>query len=115
MTAIAAVPSKPVDGVDKHLWETVTESDTATAVLSGGTRPVAGSVQMVGTWGGATGVLQGSNDGGTTWADLNDTTGTAISLTADGYAEFTSAAIHLRVSFSGGTGQDLDVHLSLRG
>jgi hypothetical protein len=38
------------------------------------------TVQVAGTWGGATFVLEGSNDG-TNWVTLNDPTGTDISAT----------------------------------
>lgn len=41
------------------------------------------SVQMAGTWGVGTIVWEGSNDGGTTWATLNDAQSVAISKTAD--------------------------------
>lgn len=40
-------------------------------------------VTVTGTWGGATFVLQGSNDG-SNWFTMDDKGGTAISLTADG-------------------------------
>lgn len=42
------------------------------------------SFQFTGTWGGATAIVEGSNDGGTTWAGLRDQAGTAISFTANG-------------------------------
>lgn len=41
------------------------------------------SVQFVGTWGGGTVVFEGSNNGGTTYATLNDAQANAITKTAD--------------------------------
>ena len=49
------------------------------------------SVQVAGTWNGATVSIQGSNDG-TNWATLTDGLGNSLALTADGIkpiAEFT--------------------------
>lgn len=41
------------------------------------------SVQMSGTWNGATVTWEGSNDGGTTWLPLTDPQGNALTKTAD--------------------------------
>ena len=41
------------------------------------------SVTFVGTWGGATAALEGSNDG-TNWVPITDAQGTAITKTANG-------------------------------
>jgi len=70
------------------------------------------SVQAVGTWGGATLVMQGSNDGGTTWANLQDAEGNAISFTANDFKQLLEVSGHIRPSISGGDGTtDIDVHL----
>lgn len=69
---------------------------------------VCASVQVSGTFGGATVVLQGSNDG-TTYATLNDLQGNALSFTSAGYAEFSSGAAFIKPSISGGTGDSLNV------
>ena len=114
MATITPTPSRPVSGVEKQLWETITEADTAASVLTSGTTPAISSVQAVGTFGSATVVMQGSNDG-TNWINLDDTTGTEIAFTAAGGAEFSSSYLYLRPSISGGTGQDIDVHLVMRG
>ena len=66
------------------------------------------SVQVSGTIGGATIVLQGSNDG-VTYTTLKDTAGTDISFTAAGYVEFSSAAAFIKPSISGGTGDSINV------
>lgn len=95
------------------LWETVTEADSAAAHECIEMQGVVGSVQVIGTFGGATVVLQGSNDG-STWWDLKDTGGTAISFTAAGGADFSTAALYVRPSASGGSSQDLDIYMTMR-
>lgn len=72
---------------------------------------VCASVQVSGTIGGATIVLQGSNDG-VTYATLKDTAGNDISFTAAGYAEFSSAAAFVKPSISAGTGDSINVILT---
>lgn len=67
-----------------------------------------GSVQVSGTFGGATVVLQGSNDG-TTYATLKDSQGSDLSFTSAGYGEFSSGAAFIKPSISGGTGDSLTV------
>jgi hypothetical protein len=69
---------------------------------------VCASVQISGTLGGATIVLQGSNDG-TTYATLKDLQGTNLSFTAAGYAEFTTGAAFIKPSISGGTGDSINI------
>ena len=69
---------------------------------------VCASVQVSGTFGGATVVLQVSNDG-VTFATLKDISGNDLSFTAAGYAEFSSGAAFIRPSISGGTGDSLNV------
>ncbi len=68
----------------------------------------ASSVHVSGTFGGATVVLQGSNDG-TTYATLKDLQGNNLSFTSAGYAEFTSGAAFIKPSISGGTGDSLTI------
>ncbi|MFP5511104.1 MAG: hypothetical protein ACLGIP_18445 [Alphaproteobacteria bacterium] len=66
------------------------------------------SVQVGGTFGGATVALQGSNDG-VTYTTLMDAAGSPLSFTAAGYAEFSSAAAFIKPSISGGTGDSINV------
>jgi len=107
--------SFPVSGVDVHIYDNLDSADSSpTTITPGGTQPAIGSIQGFGTWGGATLKLQGSNDG-TNWVDLNDVTGTAIGLTADGAAEFSTAMVYIRPLATGGSGDDIDVYIALRG
>jgi hypothetical protein len=69
------------------------------------------SVQVTGTFGGATVVLQGSNDG-TNYVTIKDLTGTDISLTSAGIREFSSGCAFFKPSISGGTGDSLTITLA---
>jgi len=95
-------------------WAAFSTGETATPVKLQNMQGLAGSVQVTGTFGSATIVLQVSNDG-TNWTTLSDSTGAAISLTAAGMREFSTAALFLRPSSSGGTGDNVDVTVVLRG
>lgn len=114
MATIEPTPSVPVSGVAVNTWTSVTESDTASPITLGGSAPALSAVQFTGTFGGATCVMQGSNDG-TNWVGLNDLTGAAISLTGEGGAEFTTSFVYIRPSFSGGSSQSLTTTMSTRG
>jgi hypothetical protein len=74
------------------------------------------SVQVTGTFGsGGTLKLQGSNDGGTTWVDLTDPQGNAISFTAAGLEAVTEVVELARPYVSAGDGStDLDVFVLCR-
>jgi hypothetical protein len=61
------------------------------------------SVQLSGTWGTATVVLQGSNDG-TTWFTLTDPQTVAISKTADALEQVLEMTQFVRPLLSGGNG-----------
>ena len=117
MAQIAARVTNPGSGnsgITLISWTTLTEDDTAQDVIVNGTGPIACALQVTGTFGGATVVLQGSNDG-TTWATLADVLGSTSGLAAAGVAEYSTSAVYTRVAATGGTGQDLDIYLSFRG
>jgi len=101
---------------DVATWTALDSTDSdGTAYEPSRTRPLAGTIQATGTFDSATVVLQGSNDG-TNWEDLKDALGANISLTAAGYAEFSTAFLYLRPSTSGGgASQDIDVIICARG
>ena len=94
------------------LWEAMGDDDTGAPVLVG-ERPD-GSVQVTGTFGGATFTLEGSNDG-TNFVVLRDDSGTTISLTSAGLQMFMQRTLWIRPQTSGGTGTDVDVYLLLGG
>lgn len=90
----------------KVTWTAVTENDTAAAVECGDFADR--SVYIGGTFGGATVVFQGSNDG-TNYATLTDPQGNNISKTSAGLEAVTELTAYARPSASGGTGQSLNV------
>lgn len=97
----------------KVLWETVTENDTCAAVELGSHTDR--SVQVTGTFGSATAIVQGSNDG-TNYVGLNALDdGAAWSNTAAALQGVMEATRYIRPSASGGTGQDLDFTLFIVG
>lgn len=71
------------------------------------------SFQVNGTWGSATLVFEGSNDG-TTYVTLKDSTGAAMSFTADALVQIGQITRHFRVRTTGGTGTALVATLFAR-
>lgn len=70
------------------------------------------SVQLKGTFGGATVAIQGSNDGGMTYATVPKRhSGSAASATAAEIIELSGDWSHLRPFVTGGSGTDVDVIL----
>lgn len=117
MANVAGVLSHvgPQDGsMLQCLWETITTTNTAGTPLAYPAHADR-SVQVVGTFGGGTLTMQGSNDGGTTWASLTDPQGNAVAFTAVGIEQITELTALIRPSLSGGDGTtDLDVYVLLR-
>ena len=96
------------------LWETVTTGDVGNALTLEGRTEV--SVQMIGTIGTSTAVLQGSLDGGTTWHTLKDAFGSDISFSAltQTLVPIGPGAALIRPSVTGGSGADVDVYVWAR-
>jgi hypothetical protein len=91
-------------------WLAWTDADTCTAIESDGyTRAF---VQLYGTFGSGTVVLQGSFDN-TEWETIKDVGGAAISATADASFTFDPIAPYIRASGSGGTAESYDVAVTL--
>lgn len=103
-----------VDGTPRITWTGVSTADTMVSWKIQGQRGLAGSVQVSGTFGSSTVTLGASNDD-STFATMKDTNGTAISLTAAGYFEFSTAAGYIKPASSGGTADNVDVVVILRG
>lgn len=87
-------------------WANVTENDTCGLMECGDFADR--SVQFVGTFGGATARLQGSNDG-TNFVDMTDPQGNAISKSAASLEAITEQTYALKPTFSGGSGQSVTV------
>lgn len=114
MAEIAVALSRPTGNARQVLWEEMTNGDTAEPLTVADGLGKVFSVQFVGTWDGATAVLQGSNDA-STWFTVNDVHGNAVSTTADAFFEVSTTALYLRPSHSGGSGsEDIDVTMISR-
>lgn len=105
-----------VDGVPRVTWTGITTTtDTPLKFTVTEQWGLAGSVQFVGTFaGGSTAKLQMSNDG-TNWVDIKDLQGGTISATATGIFEFTCSAAYIKPVVSGGSADNVNVILVLRG
>lgn len=69
------------------------------------------TVQVSGTFGGATIVIEGSNDK-TTWFTLNDNAGLPLSFTAAGMKLMLENPIYVRPVSSGGTGTSVAISIA---
>lgn len=92
-------------------WTPVTESDTCQAVEF--SQYPDRCMQVVGTFGGATAILQGSNDG-TNWFPIKNVQGTALSMAAAGGQQAAEGPRFMRPSASGGAAQSLTFTLFMR-
>lgn len=113
ITATVNMVGSP-DGVPSVVWADIAPGDTGTPYLVRNRYGFVGSVQISGTFGGATITLEQSNDG-VTWFPAVDTLGNAISATSAEIAEISLAAIYLKPVISGGTGSSVDVIIVFRG
>ena len=91
-------------------WLLVTENDTCAAVQLPAYPDR--SVQVTGTFGSATVLIKGSNDG-TTYATLNNPADAALSFTATGLEGIAEATAYLQPSISGGTSQSLNIYVNM--
>ena len=97
-----------------YRWTDYSTADTSTPIKVQNMQGLAGSVQVTGTFGSATITLQVSNDG-TNYVTLKDSAGADISLTSAGMREFSTAALYLKPTSSGGTADNVVVTVILRG
>lgn len=104
-----------IKDVPRVIWEGLTTAGSpGTSFKLTAQSALAGCVQVIGTFGGATVTLKGSNDG-TNWVTLKDLQGNDVSFTATGMVEFTTSAAYIRADAAGGTGDNIDVLVTLRG
>ena len=105
-----------VTGGGKVTWTGVSTADTMEAYgpIKGAGGQFA-SVQLSSVaWGGSTVVLQVSNDN-VTFVTLKDRNGNNISANANNWFEISTAGLYLKPASSGGTADNVDVVVSLRG
>lgn len=69
-------------------------------------------VQVVGTIGGSTVTIQGSLDGGTTWATMHDDAGSDLAFTVVGIEQMIEGPCMFRPIITGGAGADLIVYVT---
>lgn len=87
--------------------------DTINADLPARGEPV-GSVQVTGTFGGATVTMTGSNDG-TNYVTLKDVNGNDVSFTAAGLVGFDGLTLYVKPAITGGTADSVTVTVVYRG
>lgn len=109
---IVPVSDPGVTRVYLATWASIGDADTCTAVPMSGASDR--SVQITGTFGGATIVVQGSNDG-TNYAPLTDPQGNAISKTSAAIEQISEISRFVKPTTSGGTSSAITVSLLLKG
>jgi len=115
MAAIAPTVDTPAAGITRVTWAGVTNSDTCQPFMVRGATGISGNLQMTGTPGSATATLGGRNDESSSFVNIPDLSDDAISLTAAGAKDFSTAMLWLAPQLSGGGGtQDLDFVMVLR-
>jgi len=104
----------PAGGIDAIVvtWASLAASGDVGQALQR-TDLVDRSVQVTGTFSGATIVFEGSNDG-TNYFTLSSPSGTALSFTAAGLMQVTEATAWVRPHVTAGSGASLTVTLTAR-
>lgn len=100
--------------VPRVIWSGIAAGDTFDAFTLRQQYGLAASVQVTGTFGGATITMQVSNDG-TNWVTAKDLQGADITFTATGYDELSLSAAYIRPAIASGSGSSLSVIMVLRG
>jgi hypothetical protein len=103
-----------ITDVPRVIWSDIAPGDSCTAFTLKQQYGLAASVQVIGTFGGATITMQVSNDG-TNWATARGLDTTDMTFTATGYREFSLSAAYMRPLISSGSGSNLSVVVVLRG
>lgn len=114
MATVSPVLKRTTDGIPYIVWEGIVTGDTLVGYPLTEAWGLASSVQISGTFGGATVKLQQSNDN-STYLDIKDVHGTTVSATAAAIFELSLSAAYLRPSIASGSANDIDVIMVLRG
>lgn len=113
ITPTVVKDSSPSGNVWIATWAVMGNADTGLPVSMGGASDR--SVQVTGTFGGATVTVQGSNDG-TNYFTLADPQGNALTWTSANRLEaILELTRYIRAITSGGTGTSVTVDLLLKG
>lgn len=98
------------DGSTKTvIWTPVTESDTCAAVSL--PELTDKSIHVSGTFGSASVAVKGSNNGGASFASLNDPTGTVIAISGEAIKAVLENTLLVQPVASGGSGQTLKISM----
>jgi len=111
---VAPAINTSVAGSPRFVWDDIVTGDTLVGLATPNGSARHASVQIGGTFGGATVTLQASNDD-TTYFAIKDIHGAAISATAAGGFEFASSAAFLRPTITSGSTNSVVVSVVLRG
>lgn len=103
-----------LSGVPRVVWTGIVTGDTINSFALTEQWGLAGSVQISGTFGGATVTLQHSNDG-TTWFDAKDLNNTTVSGSTNAIFEVSLSSLYFRPAVSGGSANSLNVIIVFRG
>jgi hypothetical protein len=114
MATITPNTDGPISTAKVVNWTGIATGDTINSYAIPEELGVSGCVQITGTFGGATVSMEVSNDGDT-WFTLKDDNNAAITVTANGFADFSTAAIYIRPVISGGTADSVNVRAAFRG
>ena len=114
MATITPNTDGPISTAKVVNWTGIATGDTINSYAIPEELGVSGCVQITGTFGGATVSMEVSNDGDT-WFTLKDGNNAAITVTANGFADFSTAAIYIRPVISGGTSDSVNVRAAFRG
>lgn len=101
------VSDKQDGSIRQIIWTPVTEADVCIPVHY--PKHSDKSIQALGTFGGATVALHGSNDGGVTYAPLNTPASAAIGITVAGIKAVLENTEYTKPVMTGGTGQSLTI------
>ena len=114
MATITPNTDGPISTAKVVNWTGIATGDTINSYAIPEELGVSGCVQITGTFGGATVSMEVSNDGDT-WFVLKDANNAVITVTANGFADFSTAAIYIRPVISGGTADSVNVRAAFRG
>lgn len=109
MATITATTNMVGTNVHKATWLALATSDVGSNLSHAAYADK--TVQISGTFGGATATLKGSNDSGTMWFTLNDLDGSPISVTTAAMVGVRENPELVRPEVAGGSGVVLNYYL----
>jgi hypothetical protein len=115
MTTRAVLCTDIACGVKKAAWTDAFTANADVGAAASFPRYPDKSVQLTGGFDGNTVVIEGSNDGGTTYATLHDEAGVALSFTAVGIHAISENVELIRPRMSAGAGVTATVKVYIVG